>query len=477
VGAGLALVLAGAATALAAASSSAAPLSGVLATDAADAPIAAYADTAAWNRWDEAIGAYRVVVDRGGSVRALDIPPSPRPLALSAGRGPDGATWLVWARCEVAMSTEADDCDIEGYDLGTRLPAAFPFAARPGVSEIAPAIHDDRLVYVVSGGASGLDRVHLSALDGTNDRVVDVLPASTCGLSLYGECSAVIRASSFSSAVRSDRLAVTSRVSTGADEVGICGLATVRLLSLPTSAVRTLDHAVCGLSGQWLTDLAFDADGRLWWRQACAGDESACLGTRGGPFRQTDAGLQRLDTDVGSRLSGVAVAGRTPIVAARAPRTTPGCWTGPDMTSYRCGTVTAIADPAYADVRPPRENLPPSGYVTVKGTSRLLVLRPPRTMACSRGDLHPKAGATLWAGVSYTKGRLRTSGPAVPVTASSSGRTVKGKVPKGASNFEGQITTTLDLGGSSRGCGRRWKLTYRPSGGKPIHFSTRVLPR
>jgi hypothetical protein len=223
--------------------------------------------------------------------------------------------------------------------------------------------------------------------------------------------------------------------------------------------------------------VTFDADGRLWWRQACAGDESACQGTRAGPFRQTEAGLQRLVNDAASRLASVAVARRTPIIAARAPRTTPGCSTGPDMTVYRCATVTAIASPSYAGVRPPRENLPPSGYVTVKGTSRLLVLRPPATMACSRGDLHPKPGATLWAGVSYTEGPRRTSGPAVPVTASSGGRTVKGKVPKGAANFEGQITTTLDLGGTSKACDRRWKLTYRPSGGKPIRFSTRVLSR
>ena len=470
-------VLAASAVALYAAPAQAAPLSGVLATDAADAPIAAYAGTAAWSRWDDAVGAYRIMVDRGGSVRALDVPSSSRPFALSAGRGPDGATWLVWVRCADVSTTEPEDCDIEGYDLGTRSPAVFPFAARPGVSEIAPAIHDDRLVYVVSAGDAGLDRVHLSALDGTNDRVIDVLPASTCGLSIYGECSVVTRAAALSSAVRGDRVAVTSRVSTAAGDVGICGLATVRLLDLRTSAVRTLDDAVCGLSGQWLTDVTFDADGRLWWRQGCAGDESACQGTRAGPFRQTDAGLQRLVTDVGSRLASVAVARRIPVIAARAPRTTAGCSTGPATTVYRCGTVMAIAGPAYASVRAPRETLPPPGYVTVRGTSRLLVLRPPRTMACSRGDVHPKAGATLWAGVSYVNGPRRTSGPAVPVRVSSGGRTVKGTVPKGAAGFEGQITTRLDLGGPAKACDRTWTLTYRPSGGRPIRFGVRVLRR
>jgi hypothetical protein len=351
-------VVASSAVALLPAPAQAAPLSGVLATDAADAPIAAYADTAAWSRWDDAVGAYRIMVDRGGSVAPVDVPPSPRPFALSAGRGPDGATWLVWVRCADASTDAEDDCDIEGYDLGTRTPAAFPFAARPGVSEIAPAIHDDRLVYVVSGGAAGPDRVHLSAPDGTNDRVIDVLPASTCALSLYGECSVVTRAATLSSAVRADRVAVTSRVDTALGDIGICGLATVRLLDLRTSAVRTLDDAVCGLSGQWLADATFDADGRLWWRQGCAGDESACQGTRAGPFRQTDAGLQRLVNDAGSRLASVAVARRTPVIAVRAPRATAGCSTGPDMAVYRCATVSAIASPSYASVRPPRETCP-----------------------------------------------------------------------------------------------------------------------
>ena len=404
--------------AAAATPSRAAPLSGVLATDVADGPIAAYLNTAAWSRWDEGAGGYRLIVDRGGTIRALDVAPSSRPFELSAGRGPDGATWLVWARCGGGATIE---CDIEGFDLGTGLPKSFAFAARPGVLERAPAIDGDRLVYVV-GGAGDVGRVHLSALDGTGDRVIDVLPPSTCALSLYQECFAVTRASALSSALRGDRVAVTSRVSTSGRDFGVCGLATVRLLDLRTSAVRTLDSAICGLGGQGLGDVTFDADGRLWWRQSCADDPSACQGTGGGPFRQTDTGLQRLVSDVASRLAGVAVAGRTPIIAARAPRTTAGCWTGPGMTVYRCGTVTAIATPSYADIRPPRETLPPPGYVTVTGTSHLLVLRPPATLACSRGDIQPKPGATLWAGVSRVDGQRRRSGPAVRFTATSGGR-------------------------------------------------------
>ncbi len=456
--------------------SGAAPLSGVLATDAAGGPIAAYSNTAAWSRWDDAAAVYRVVVDRGGTVRTLNVAPSQRPLELSAGRGPDGQTWLVWSRCSGDPTSTPTACDIEGYDLGTHSPKSFPFAARPGVVERAPAIRDDQLVYV-AGGSAGVGRVHLSKTDGTNDRIIDVLPPSTCELSIYQECFTVTRASAISSALRGDRVAVTSRVSTSGGDFGICGLATVRLLDLRTSAVRTLDSAVCGLSGQGMSDVSFDADGRLWWRQSCDGDLSACEGTRGGPFRQTEAGPQRLVTGAASRLAGVAVATRVPIIATQGPRATAACWSGPLMSADRCGTVTAISKPSYQDVRPPRESLPPPGYVTAKGTSHLLVLRPPSEMACSRGDTHPKAGATLWAGVSWIDGQRRKSGAAVPLTATSGGRTLKGTVPKGAANHEGQVTTTLDLGGTSKACDRTWTLTYRPAGTKPITFKTRVLAR
>lgn len=454
----------------------AAPLSGVLATDAADGPIAAYSNTAAWSRWDDAAAAYRIVVDRGGTIRTLNVPPSQFPFDLAAGRGPDGATWLLWSRCTGTPESGPTDCDIEGYDLGTRSPKAFPFAARPGVIERAPAIQGDRLVYV-TGGPSDVGRVHEAATDGSRDRLLAVLPPSTCDLSMTAECFTVTRASAISSAVRGDRVAVTSRVSTGGGDFGICGLATVRLLDVRTSVVRTLDDAVCGLSGQGLSDVAFDADGRLWWRQSCGGDRSACEGTRAGPFRQTAAGTQRLRTDLASRLSGFAVASRTPILAAQAPRTTTGCTAGPLMSAYRCGIVTAIAKPSYVDLAPQRENLPPPGYVTVRGTSRVRLLRPPATMGCSRGDTLPRAGATLWAGASWVDRQGPTSGPAVPVTATAGGRTVRGTVPRGRTGTDGQRTRTLDLGGTSRACARTWTLTYRPPNAKPIRFRTRVLGR
>ena len=81
----------------------------------------------------------------------------------------------------------------------------------------------------IDADARGIFR-GLAALDGRGDRVIDVLPTSTCALSIWVECYPVTRASALSSALRGDRVAVTSRVSTSGGDFGICGLGTVRLL-------------------------------------------------------------------------------------------------------------------------------------------------------------------------------------------------------------------------------------------------------
>ena len=227
----------------------------------------------------------------------------------------------------------------------------------------------------IDADARGIFR-GLAALDGRGDRVIDVLPTSTCALSIWVECYPVTRASALSSALRGDRVAVSSRVSTSGEDFGICGLATVRLLGLKTSAARTLDDTVCGLSGTGLTGMTFDSDGRLCWRLSCGGDQSACEGTRAGPFRQTAAGPQRVVTDLASRISGSAArdahADRAGPLAAHDRRVLGG----PDRAVYRCDTVTAVASrPTGTSARRGRY-LPPPGYVTVKGTSRVLVLRP-----------------------------------------------------------------------------------------------------
>ncbi len=456
----------------------AAPPSGVLAAGGSNGPVAAYANTVAWSQWDTAAGGYRIVVDRGGKLSTLGVAPSATPFTLTAGPGPNGATWLVWSRCNANSRDQVPtECDVEGYDLGANTPRAFRFAAKPAIIERAPSIWRGQLAWV-TGSDRAIARVHIAAIDsGREIPVKGAIPPSTCRLDIYNECYPSTGATVQSLALRGDQLAVGSRVSTGVQDVGICGLATVRLLDLRTGAARMFDDAICGLSGQGFSDLTFDASGRLWWRPTCSSDQSACLGGAADPYRQTSSnGLQRLTTNAGSRLSGVAVADRTPVTSVLAAAAAPGCWTGAvGESGYKCATLTAVAAPTFRAGEPPKENVPPAGYVTVTVKSgKLRLLQPPARMACSYGDLTPHAGAQLWAGASWLNGKQRRSGPAVPFTVTSGSRMVRGTVPKGKPNHEGQVTAKVNLGGPSNACARTWTITYRPPGMSPVTYKTRV---
>jgi hypothetical protein len=93
-------------------------------------------------------------------------------------------------------------------------------------------------------------------------------------------------------------------------------------------------------------------------------------------------------------------------------------------------------------------------------------------MACSRGDVQPKPGATVWAGVGWVNGRRRRSGPAVRMTRDRGWAHGQRDGAEGRREFEGQVTTTLDPGEPSKACNRTWTLPYTPSGAKPIRFTT-----
>ncbi len=435
-----------------------------LAVDASNGPIAAHGDDVAWSRWDDAAGAYRLLASHDGVTRTLSVAPSALPFSVVAGAGPDGATWLVWSRC-VRL-----DCDLEAYDLGTGTPQPLPAAAKPGVSETAPAIWHNRLVFV-TGAIGPRPQVHLAAVAGGSDRVLAAIGPSFCIPSPFGECTPLRRASVQSTALDGNRLAIATRIDTKATTSGICGLANVRLIDLPTGVERTLDTATCGLNGQGFGDLSFDAAGRLWWRMTC---NDGCLGTGAAPLRLAPAGgVQRLATTLGSRITAFAVAGSTPLLETRAAFTATGCRTTqyPD-SGYRCGTIAAAAA-RFAHVTP-EHALPPPGYLTVRASGPLNVLRPPSRIACSRGNLEQYVGALLWAGVSWRAGRGRGPGPAVPVTATSGARTARGIVPRVPLHRSEQATTRLHLGSRAQSCGRTWRLTYRPPGRRAIRFTTRV---
>ncbi|HEY5144947.1 MAG TPA: hypothetical protein VII98_15710 [Solirubrobacteraceae bacterium] len=121
--------------------------SGLLAPEAAGS-VAAAGDVVVWSAYDAALGAYRLMLWRGGAGAPLAVAPSASPSDVSAGRGPDGAVWLVWSRCAALR------CDVVRYDLADPGERPIPVAATPADFVDGIALHGDGLA--VSARASSL---------------------------------------------------------------------------------------------------------------------------------------------------------------------------------------------------------------------------------------------------------------------------------------------------------------------------------
>ena len=128
--------------------------SGVLADNAADGHIAAYGDVVAWNVRAGANVGYQLVVWQGGTTTTLPVTPSSEPFDVSAGRGPNGATWLVWTRCTGAATpsapTLAGGCDVVRYDLSHPGERKVAGADTTIWNEHAPSIDGDHIDMVLS---------------------------------------------------------------------------------------------------------------------------------------------------------------------------------------------------------------------------------------------------------------------------------------------------------------------------------------
>lgn len=452
---------------MAAVAAGAAPPSGVLATGVSSGPIAAYGDAVAWSAWDDAARGYRIVVSYRGAVRTVPVAPADVPPGLSAGPGPDGGPWLVWSRCNGdGRTSPLTECDLEAYDVVADVVRSLPFAARPGIVERAPSIWRTRVAYATGDGL-GRANIHVRDLDGGHDQVVPAIPTTTCGLSIVRECARVVRSAVQSTALRDEQVAVASRVNTNGGDLGVCGLATVGIFELTGGYLRRIDSVTCALSQQEFADLSFDDRGGLWWRKRCGDFPGACAGVAGGPFRLSRIGtVQRLGPASASRrLTSVAVADGAAVLGVLGGSAPDACLTrAVARADDRCATVAAIGpeDIARLLFTAPRmpDNLPPSGYGTIRVSSRLHVLWPPRLLPCVRGSALPRPGAEVWVGVSWYRGLRPGSGPAVRVVAESGPRRVVGRAPGTPKGSIGQHAVPLSLGLPARACGRRWQVRY-----------------
>ncbi|MBI5105632.1 MAG: hypothetical protein HZB46_11755 [Solirubrobacterales bacterium] len=447
---------------------------------ASNGPVAAYGGTVAWSTWDGVAGGFRLVVLRGGSATVLaDVAPSAAPFDVSAGPGPTGSTWLVWSRCATFLYDTRSGCDVVRYDLAAPGERAVTGASTPTADEFAPSIWRTRIAYA-RRTAGTPDRVVIGSLSGARDRVVDGIPTTVCGeLSEVGACRPTTTRLVADTAVRGDALAVASRVSTGSDEAGICGLGIVRRLDLRTGAFRDLAPTVCGLSGAQPTSTAFDDSGRLLWARSCPGDPSACEKQQSGPYRYRPVTGETvsLTPSYGSRVQAVAASGKTPVVELAS--TSRCAVPGGDQPYTSCSSITLMDTGTTAPKKVKPALYPPSGYVADGGPGDLQVVRPPKAIACETADPAPKDRATLWAGqflppIPPPHFKERTT-PALSVTATSGSRTVKATIEAQTKREPTWHYARLDLG--SKGCGRTWTLTYKPKGKATVRFQVKVGAR
>ena len=85
-------------------------------------PVAAWRDIAVWSAYDDAVGAYRLMVADGDDVGPLPVDPSPTPFDADVGPDSSGDPAVVYSRCattpEPPDDRSAADCDL--FILGLR---------------------------------------------------------------------------------------------------------------------------------------------------------------------------------------------------------------------------------------------------------------------------------------------------------------------------------------------------------------------
>jgi len=141
-----AAILAGAALAPAA---HAAPTT--IATEQRAAPVAAWAGTVAWSRFDPATNDYHLVVSRnGGAPQRLAVAPNAVAFDLDLGTNRSGSTYAVYSRCEApaTQNTPPTDCDLYRLSLASAVETKLESLSSPDWDEREPTIFRGEIAFI-----------------------------------------------------------------------------------------------------------------------------------------------------------------------------------------------------------------------------------------------------------------------------------------------------------------------------------------
>lgn len=249
-----------------------------LAQLARPSPISAWRDIAVWSAYDEAVGAYRLMVADGEAVGPLPVDPSPVPFDADVGPDSSGDPAVAYSRCggppEPPADRSAADCDL--FVLGLRDDRGErPIRnANSAGSEFNPTLWRGEVAWARTyEGRTDKPVVYTRPLVAPRERAskrAPGVPASAAEdlrvqeLELYGRNLAV-----------DSTYAVEGGAGIFVNEL--------RLADLRDRSSRRVARIDGGLSGRDYVGLSMDA-GRLGWYLACRGDPAGCA-ANGGPFR------------------------------------------------------------------------------------------------------------------------------------------------------------------------------------------------
>jgi hypothetical protein len=287
-------------------------------------PIRSWSGVAAFSLYDQAAGAYRLAVSRqGGAPETIAVAPQPAAFDLDVGPDDAGAPAIVYSRC-TSTSPRPRGCDLYRYSLSTGSETKLVDASSPDASETAPTIWGARVAWARRSDADATvaPRIYTRTLSAPRSRRSRRLR----GISprLCGKDGCVVDELE----LRGPRLAVN---------IGypgpVCNSALVRLDVLAGRSIRVA-QASCGLNGQQLAGISFDAR-NLYFARYCVASPASCDSGKFGAFRYSLRTARYSLASFGLRLTGFSydTGGRAFEVLA------------PDAANGYCGSSVGAPEP------------------------------------------------------------------------------------------------------------------------------------
>jgi hypothetical protein len=247
-------------------------------------PISGWRNVAVWSAFDDAVGAYRLMIADGDAVGPLPVEPSPVPFDADVGPDSSGDPAIVYSRCRYAPSPPEERsiaaCDLFIFGLRDDRGERPISNANSAGSEFNPTLWRGEVAWVRTyEGNPDEPFVYTRQLVAPRER------RSERASGVPHKPTGVVRVEELELYGRNLALDATSNPN---DSGG--GTANeLRLFDLHDDTSRRVARVEGALSGRDYVGVSMDA-GRVAWHLTCRGDPAGCV-DEGGAFRH------RISTD------------------------------------------------------------------------------------------------------------------------------------------------------------------------------------